>query len=54
LKITLFHDGKKNIIDYRSTCPSAIFITEYIPDTKKRIMKISELKINKLSGYLGV
>ena len=54
LKITLFHEGKKNIIDYRSTCPNGIFITEYIPDSKKRIMKISELKINKLSGYFGV
>ena len=54
LKITLFHEGKKNIIDYKSTCPNGIFITEYIPDAKKRIMKISELKINKLSGYFGV
>ena len=54
LKITLFHEGRKNIIDYRSTCPNGIFITEYIPDAKKRIMKISELKINKLSGYFGV
>ena len=54
LKITLFHEGKKNIIDYKSNCPNGIFITEYIPDAKKRIMKISELKINKLSGYFGV
>ena len=54
LKITLFHEGRKNIIDYRSTYPNGIFITEYIPDAKKRIMKISELKINKLSGYFGV
>ena len=53
LKITLFHEGRKNIIDYKSNCPNGIFITEYIPDAKKRIMKISELKINKLSGYFG-
>ncbi len=53
LKITLFHKGKKNIIDYKNNCPNAVFITEYIPDAKKRIMKISELKINKLSGYFG-
>ena len=53
LKITLFHEGRKNIIDYRSTCPNGVFITEYIPDAKKRIMKISELKMNKLSGYFG-
>ncbi len=53
LKITLFYEGRKNIIDYKNTCPNAIFVTEYIPDAKKRIMKISELKINKLSGYFG-
>ena len=53
LKITLFYKGKKHIIDYKSACPNAIFITEYIPDAKKRVMKISELKINKLSGYFG-
>ena len=53
LKITLFHEGRKNIIDYRSTCPNGVFITEYIPDAKKRVMKISELKMNKLSGYFG-
>ena len=53
LKVTLFYKGKQNIIDYKSACPNAIFITEYIPDAKKRKMKISELKINKLSGYFG-
>lgn len=53
LKVTLFHEGKQNIIDYKSACPTAVFITEYIPDAKKRKMKISELKINKLSGYFG-
>ena len=46
LKITLFYKGKKHIIDYKRACPNAIFITEYIPDAKKRLMKISELKIN--------
>lgn len=53
LKITLFHNGRKNIIDYKNACPNAIFITEFIPDAKKRLMKMSELKINKLSGYFG-
>ena len=51
LKITLFHEGKKNIIDYKSTCPNGIFITEYIPDAKNHIMKMSDLKMNRLSGY---
>ena len=45
LKVTLFYKGKKNIIDYKSAFPNTIFITEYIPDAKKRVMKISELKI---------
>ena len=54
LEKLIYENNPKNIIDYRSNCPNGIFITEYIPDSKKRIMKISELKINKLSGYFGV
>ena len=53
IKVTLFHDGRKNIIDYKSEVPNAVFITKFNSDANKRSLDISEIKINKLSSYFG-
>lgn len=53
LKITLFHEGRKNIIDYKSEYTNAIFITKFNSDDNKRSLEMTELKINKLSSYFG-
>ncbi len=52
-KITMFYKGKKNIIDYNFDFPDRVIISSFKNEDNKRIMDMSELKIEKLSGYFG-
>ena len=53
VKITLFYKGEKNIIDYKFNLPDRIFITNYKQSENKRILNISETKIENLSCHFG-
>ena len=53
VKVTMFHKGRKSIIDYKFDLPDKAFLTTIYNTENKRMMDLSELKIEKLSEFLG-
>ena len=53
VKVTMFYKGRKNIIDYKFDLPDKAFVTTIYNTENKRMVDLSELKIEKLSEFLG-
>lgn len=53
VKITLFYNEKKYVIDYKDLCPNIVFISNICTEKDKREMNVQEVSVEKLASYFG-
>lgn len=53
VKITLFYNEKKYVVDYKDLCPNIVFISNIYTEKDKREMNVKEVSVEKLASYFG-
>ena len=54
IKVTMFYNGQKYIIDYKTDCPDIIMLSKWEADTcGKRMLVITEVSVDKLTDCFG-